>query len=52
MPEHETVREGTSIKIKPSLWKEVRINAIKDGKTVSELLEEAIEAWLKSRKKK
>jgi hypothetical protein len=53
MPESETVqREATSIKIKPDLWREAKIEAIKHEKTVSELVEEAIEAWMKANKKK
>ena len=52
MPETETVaREATSIKVKPDLWKEAKIEAIKHGKTVSELVEEAIEAWIKEHQK-
>ena len=41
----------TSIKISPDLWKEAKIEAIRYGKTVSEVVEEAIEAWIKERKK-
>ena len=44
-------REATSIKVKPDIWKEAKIEAIRYGKTVSELVEEAIEAWIKERKK-
>jgi hypothetical protein len=40
-------RETTSIKVKPKLWKEVKIEAIKHDKQVSEVLEEAIEDWIK-----
>jgi hypothetical protein len=53
LPESETVqREATSIKIKPEIWKEAKIEAIKHEKTVSELVEEAIEAWMKEHRKK
>jgi len=53
MPEAETVqREATSIKVKPDLWKDAKIEAIRHGKTVSELVEEAIEAWIKEHKRK
>lgn len=53
MPESETVqREATSIKIKPDLWKEAKIEAIKHEKTVSELVEEALTAWIKENRKK
>jgi predicted HicB family RNase H-like nuclease len=52
MTESKTVeRETTSIKVKPDLWRDAKIEAIKHGKTVSELVEEAIEAWVKQRKK-
>jgi predicted HicB family RNase H-like nuclease len=48
MTEAETVqREATSIKVKPDLWKDAKIEAIRHGKTVSELVEEAIEEWMK-----
>jgi len=53
MPETETVKkEATSIKINPELWKEAKIEAIKHSITVSELVEGAIEAWIKEHKKK
>ena len=43
----EEKRTATSIKIKPTVWKNAKIEAIKQGKTVSELVEEAIECWIK-----
>ena len=46
------IREKTSIKIKPDTWREAKIEAIRQGKTVSELMEEAIEAYIKEFKKK
>jgi predicted HicB family RNase H-like nuclease len=55
LPEATTekvVREATAIKVKPELWKEAKIEAIKHDKTVSELVEEAIEEWMKVHKKK
>lgn len=53
MPETETVKkEATSIKINPELWKDAKIEAIRHGKTVSELVEEAIESWIKENRKK
>jgi predicted HicB family RNase H-like nuclease len=39
-------REATSIKIRPNIWKEAKIEAIKQGITVSELVEEAISSWI------
>jgi predicted DNA-binding protein len=53
MPEQQAVeRETTSIKVKPQLWKEAKKEAINNDKTVSELVEEAIEAWIKEHRKK
>jgi hypothetical protein len=52
LSEKPQVREATAIKIKPDLWKEAKIEAIKHDKTVSELVEEAIEEWIKAHKKK
>ena len=52
MPETATVKkEATSIKINPELWKEAKIEAIRQGKTVSTLVEEAIESCIRSKKK-
>jgi predicted HicB family RNase H-like nuclease len=52
LTEPKTVeRETTSIKVRPDLWRDAKIEAIRHGKTVSELVEEAIEAWVKQRKK-
>jgi len=52
MPENETKKkEATSIKINPELWKEAKIEAIKRGKTVSTLVEEAIESCIRGKKK-
>jgi len=50
VPKNEK-RTATSIKIKPTVWKEAKIEAIKQGKTVSELVEEAIESWIKEHPK-
>lgn len=45
-------RTATSIKIKPEIWKEAKKAAIDEGKTVSELLEEALDSWIKEHRKK
>jgi len=50
MPETEQ-KETTSIKVRPSFWKEVKIEAIRQDKQVSDLIEEAVEAWIKEHKK-
>lgn len=45
-------RMATSIKIKPDVWQEAKIEAIREGKTTSELVEEAIQKWVKEHRKK
>lgn len=51
--EHPTIkREATSIKIKPDLWKRAKIEAIQRDMDLSELVERAIEAWIKEEPKK
>ena len=45
-------RTATSIKIKPKVWQDAKIQAIKDSITVSELVEEAIEKYIKEHGKK
>lgn len=45
-------RAKTSIKVKPETWKEAKKVAIDKGKTVSEIMEEAIEAYIKEFRKK
>jgi hypothetical protein len=54
MPETqvEESRESTSIKIKPSKWKEAKIEAVKQDITVSELVEDAIDKWIREHRKK
>ena len=39
-------REPTSIKIRPDIWKEAKIAAIRQDIELSELVEKALEAWL------
>ncbi len=47
MPEiKEESREATSIKIKPSVWRNAKKAAIDEGITVSELVEQAIQDWI------
>jgi hypothetical protein len=40
-------RESTSIKIRPDIWKEAKIEAIRHDMELSELVEQAIESWIK-----
>jgi hypothetical protein len=51
MSEQEEKRETTSIKVKPKLWRDAKKTAIDEGKTVSEIVEEALEKWIKEHKK-
>jgi hypothetical protein len=44
--EAEVKREATSIKIRPDVWKEAKIAAIRSDMELSELVERAIEAWI------
>ena len=44
-------RESTSLKIRPSVWKSAKHEAINHDKQLSELVEEAIEEWIKNHKK-
>ena len=39
-------REATSIKIDPQLWKQAKIEAIRNDLQLSELVEQAIERWI------
>jgi len=48
----EEKREATSIKIKPKVWRDAKIEAIKECKTLSELVEKAIEKYIKEHEKK
>lgn len=52
MAEKEIMRVNTSIKVDPKLWKEAKIQAIKEDLTVSELLEEAIREYIKRKRRK
>ena len=45
-------RESTSIKIRPDVWKEAKIEAIKHDMDLSELVERAMEAWIDKKENK
>ena len=45
-------RNATSIKINPEVWKKAKIEAIKESKTVSRLVEDAIEKYVREHEKK
>jgi len=40
----EVKREVTSLKVNPELWKEAKIQAVREGITLGELLDQAVEA--------
>lgn len=44
-------REVTSIKVRPTLWKKAKIEAIQQDMELSELVEKALEAWISKPKK-
>lgn len=48
----EEKRTTTSVKMKPTIWKEAKKQAIDEGKTVSQLMEEAIDSYIKEHRKK
>jgi predicted DNA-binding protein len=53
MSETKKVQKAkTSIKVEPEIWKEAKKVAIDKGKTVSEVMEEAIKAYIKEFRKK
>jgi len=52
LPKIQEKRESQSIKVKPSIWKEAKIEAIKHDITASQLVEEALEAWLREHRAK
>jgi predicted HicB family RNase H-like nuclease len=42
----------TSLRIDPDLWKHAKIEAIQHDITLTQLVEEAIDCWIKMKKKK
>lgn len=45
-------KEVTSVKVDPELWREAKIESVKSGKTLSDIIEEALTEWLKENRKK
>lgn len=45
-PRNDIKREATSIKINPQLWKQAKIEAIRNDLELSELVEQAMENWI------
>lgn len=46
----EEIRESTSIKIKPSIWKKAKLESICDDVELSQFVEDAVVFWVKRRK--
>jgi len=49
---NEIKRESTSIKVNPELWKEAKIEAIRHDLEVSEVVEQALQEWIKEHRGK
>lgn len=45
-------RESTSLNIDPELWKKAKITAITNEMTLTDLVEKAIDEWIKISEKK
>lgn len=45
-------RVTTSIKVDPDVWKKAKIEAINQDMELSELVEQAIESWIKTETRK
>lgn len=43
-------RASTSLKIRPSVWKKAKISAVEHEIQLSELVEKAVEIWVKDNK--
>lgn len=52
MPINEKDQFVTSLRINPEIWKEAKVQAIKHDMTLTELVEEAINCWIKQQAKK
>lgn len=49
MPENKK-QLVTSLRINPDVWKEAKVAAIQNDLTLTQLVEEAINCWIKMRK--
>ena len=50
MPENKK-QLVTSLRIDPDVWKEAKVAAIQNDMTLTQLVEEAIEKWVKEHRK-
>ena len=49
MPDQEKKQFVTSLRINSNLWKEAKVQAIRHDITLTELVEEAINLWIKEK---
>ena len=50
-PMNEKDQFVTSLRINPEIWKEAKVQAIRHDITLTQLLEEAINCWIKEKSK-
>lgn len=51
MPIEEKKQLVTSLRIDPEIWKQAKVEAIQHDITLTQLVEEAIDCWIKMKKK-
>ena len=49
MPMNEKDQFVTSLRINPQIWKNAKVEAIKNDMTLTELVEEAINCWIQQK---
>jgi predicted HicB family RNase H-like nuclease len=49
MPKNEKDQFVTSLRINPEVWKDAKVAAIQNDMTLTQLVEEAINCWIKMR---
>jgi len=49
MPINEKDQFVTSLRINPKIWKEAKVQAIRHDITLTQLVEEAINCWIKEK---
>jgi predicted HicB family RNase H-like nuclease len=52
MPIEEKKQLVTSLRIDPEIWKQAKVEAIQHDITLTQLVEEAINCWIKSQKER
>ncbi|MGA2309683.1 MAG: toxin-antitoxin system HicB family antitoxin [Candidatus Bathyarchaeia archaeon] len=52
MPIEEKKQLVTSLRINPEIWKQAKVEAIQHDITLTQLVEEAINCWIKEKTKK